>query len=572
MRRGRRGPGPGLLGASAVMAAGTVVSRGTGVVRAAVVVAALGLGLTAESFNIPNTIPNMLYILVAGGVLNSALVPQLVRAMRDDADGGQAYAQRLFSVVTVVLLVTSVAAVVAAPLIVRLFVSGDYLHDPQLRPYLDSMVAFARFCLPQIFFYGLYVVAGQMLNARGRFGPYMWSPVLNNLVVIAVFGSFLVVVGPTADRPLTSTAVAWLGLGSTAGIAVQALVLLPVLRRSGLRLRLRRDVRGVGLGKAGRLAAWTVAYVLLNQLAYLAVVRAASSGAAASAGLTVYTNAHLLIMVPHAVITVSLATAMLPALSHTAARGDLTAVRDELVGALRTSLALMVPITCLLVALSVPVVEVIFGFGGAAGDSRQVALVAIAFLPGLVAFTAHYLALRGFYAVEDTRTPFVIQLAVAAVIVANALLVVRVVDVRATAAGLALGWSAAYAVGAVVSLAVLGRRIGRIDQRALLRHVVILTLATLPATGLAAGAVLATRQLVPASAPAQLTALLATVAAGTLGVLAFLLTTRLVRVREVDAAVRLVSARLRPRRSRTGGPAGPSMGASSGDGSTSGGT
>src|ERR687892_410372 len=172
-------------------------------------------------------------------------------------------------------LAVAAAAVAAAPWIVRAFVDGKYL-TPELRPYFDDMVLFARFCLPQIFFYGLYVLVGQMLNARGRFGPMMWAPIVNNIVAIAVFAAYLVAAGPKQDEPFSTAEVALLGIGSTLGVALQALILVPVLRRTGFRLRFRTDWRGSGLGTAGRLGAWTLAFVLLNQVAYVMVVRTAS--------------------------------------------------------------------------------------------------------------------------------------------------------------------------------------------------------------------------------------------------------------------------------------------------------
>jgi putative peptidoglycan lipid II flippase len=218
---------PSLLGSSAIMAAGTVVSRLTGFGRSAIIAAALGLGVVADVFNVANVVPNMLYILVGGGVLNSVLVPALVRAIKNDADRGEAYSQRLFSVTVAVLGVSTVLFVLAAPLLMRVVVDDSFL-EPDMRPYFDNMVMLARYCLPQIFFYGLYVLIGQMLNARGRFGPMMWSPILNNVVSIAVFALYIVVFGSNATEPLTSAEVILLGGGSTLGIAVQALALVPV--------------------------------------------------------------------------------------------------------------------------------------------------------------------------------------------------------------------------------------------------------------------------------------------------------------------------------------------------------
>ncbi|MGH9261458.1 MAG: murein biosynthesis integral membrane protein MurJ, partial [Acidimicrobiales bacterium] len=389
------------------MAAGTIVSRLTGFGRAMIIAAALGLGVTADTFNVPNVIPTTLYILVAGGVLNSVLVPALVRAIKGDADGGVAYSQRLFSVVVTVLGIATVACVVAAPWIVRAFVSPEFL-TPRLEPFFENMVMFARFCLPQIFFYGLYVLIGQMLNARGRFGPMMWAPILNNVVAIAVFAAFIVVMGTNTERPFTDTEVLLLGLGSTAGVAAQALILLPVLRRTGFRIRFRTDWRHAGLSQAARLGSWTIAFVLVNQVAYLFVVRTATGGAASAfvdanttgAGFSVYANAMLIMMVPHSVITVSLATALLPQLSDHASDGNVALVRDRLTEAVRLCLAVIVPIAALLAALSVPLVALLFDHGAAADDTGELAATLAALVPGLIAFTVHYLVLRGFYALQ----------------------------------------------------------------------------------------------------------------------------------------------------------------------------
>lgn len=457
-----------LLRSSAVMAAGTVASRLSGFARAAAIAAALGTLATADVFTIANTIPNSLYILVAGGVLNSVLVPQLVRAMRSDADSGEAYAQRLFSAVTYVLLVATVLAVLLAEPILRVYTDAVW-RTPPLREQYDAMVALARFCLPQIFFYGLYVVLGQMLNARDRFGPMMWAPVLNNVVAVAVFGTYLAVKGQKAEgSPWQPWEVALLGLGSTLGIVAQAVVLLPVLHRAGLTPRLRRDLRGHGLGKAGRLGGWTVAFVVLNQLVYLVVVNLASgasgaalaSGSADGGGYTVYSFAFLLLLVPHAVVTVSLATAMLPSLSRTAAAGDLPGVRGDLLRTLRTAWTVMVPAAALLGVLATPVAQLVFGYGASAETAPLVGQALAAFAPGLVAFTAHYIVLRGYYALEDTRTPFLVQLSIAVTNVGLALGGTAALGDRvAVPVVLAGSWSAAYLVGALVSGMVLRRRL-----------------------------------------------------------------------------------------------------------------
>ncbi|MGH8824764.1 MAG: murein biosynthesis integral membrane protein MurJ [Jiangellaceae bacterium] len=559
----------GLLGPSVVMAAGTAVSRLTGFGRAMIIAAALGLGVTADTFNVPNVIPTTLYILVGGGVLNSVLVPALVRAIKEDADGGEAYSQRLFSVVVVVLGVATLVSVLAAPWIVRVFVSPEYL-TPRLEPFFDNMVMFARFCLPQIFFYGLYVLIGQMLNARGRFGPMMWAPIVNNVVAIAVFAAFIVAMGTNTDRPFTDTEVLLLGLGSTAGVAAQALVLLPVLRRTGFRTRFRTDWRHAGLGTAARLGLWTIAFVLVNQVAYLFVVRTATGGAAgafvdastAGAGYSVYANAMLIMMVPHSVITVSLATALLPQLSDHAADGNVTLVRDRLTAAMRTCLAVIVPVAALLAALSVPFVALLFDHGAATDDTGELAATLAALVPGLIAFTVHYLVLRGFYALQDTRTPFFVQLWVSGTVVAVALLIATTGPARVTVL-LAAGFSLAYVVGATVSIGRLGRRIGGMPRWPLFVHIVrLLVPATVGAAAAYAMATVLDRPL--DGLVGWLGDLVALAAGATVGLLLYVALGYLLRISEIREAVAMVRRRVRrqpPSMRSHGGPvSGPPAG------------
>jgi putative peptidoglycan lipid II flippase len=540
----------GLLGSSAIMATGTVVSRITGFAKAAVIAATLGLAtVTADTFNVPNVIPTTLYILVGGGILNSVLVPVLVRAIKEDADGGEAYSQRLFSVVVVVLGVATVVAVLAAPLIVATFVNSKY-RSPELEPFFDNMVLFARFCLPQIFFYGLYVLVGQMLNARGRFGPMMWAPILNNVVVISVFASYLLVVGQKTPEPFTDGEILFLGLGSTCGVAVQALALVPVLRRAGFHIRLRMDWRRAGLGPAARLGLWTIAFVLVNQVAYLFVVKAATGGSAqavvgsgtSGAGFSVYANAMLITMVPHSVITVSLATALLPRLSSHAAGGDLTLVRDRLVSGIRICLAVIIPVAALLAALSVPLVALLFDHGAATGETGVLAVTLVALLPGLVAFTVHYLVLRGFYALQDTRTPFFVQLSVAGTMVISALLIAAFAPSRATVL-LASGYSVAYILGAAVSIGSLGRRLTGLRRWPLVLHIIRLAIPAGFAALLAYGLAALLNDLL-AGLPGWLGNLLAVAAGGTVGLTAFVTFAYLVRISEVREAVALVRRRL----------------------------
>src|SRR3712207_3593753 len=427
-----------VLSSSAVMAAGTVVSRLSGFVRSMLLAAALGTQLHADVFTIANTVPNMLYVLLAGGVFNAVLVPQLVRAMEGDPDGGAAYTNRVITLAGMFLAGVTAVLVFAAPLLMRLFLDGSFFTD-ELAAQRESVVDFARFCLPQVFFYGMFVLLGQVLNARGRFGPMMWAPIANNVISVGVLLIYLVVFGPASGDELcggfTQQQERLLGLGATIGIAAQLLVLVPYLRSTGLAFRPRFDFRDSGLGHTLRLGVWTVAFVVVNQIAYTVVVRLASSGTAdavtacgtasggAGTGYTIYSGAFLLAMVPHSVVTVSLATATLPRLSRSAADGDLAGLAAQVADTTRTALALMVPFAMLLPAIALPLSNVVWGYAAASETYQDFAVSLAFFAPGLVFFTVHYLMLRGFYALERNRTVFWVQCGIAATNVVVAVLV-----------------------------------------------------------------------------------------------------------------------------------------------------
>ena len=421
-----------ILASSAVMAAGTVVSRASGFVRSALLVLALGAVLRADLFSIANTIPNMVYILVAGGVFNAVLVPQLVRRIKDDPDGGDAYASRIITLSALFLAAVTVVLMVLAPVLLRLYLDDDFL-EPALAPHLESIVDLTRWCLPQVFFYGMYVLVGQVLNARGRFGPMMWAPIANNVISVVMLVAYLVAFGAATvaqtDQALSSSQEALLGLGSTLGIAAQLVVLVPYLRASGFTYRPRFDFRDPELKKTLSLGVWTVLFVVATQLAYMYVVKLASGGSAAGGtGYTVYSTGLLLMMVPHSVVTVSLATAILPRISSMAHDGDLRGVGRTVGSTLGTALALVLPFAVLLPVVADDVANGLFGWG--ATDPEQLAPTIALFGPALVPFTVHYLMQRGFYSLEATRRVFYIQCAVALTNVVAAHLLVAVAPAR----------------------------------------------------------------------------------------------------------------------------------------------
>lgn len=455
---------------SAVMASGTIVSRVTGVLRDIAMTAALGFYLVSDAYSLGNSLPTVLYILVIGGALNAVFIPQLVRRMKDDADGGKAYADRLLTLVASALLVLSVAAVALAPWIVDLYTPADY---PQAE--FDLAVAFARLCLPQIFFYGLYAMLSQVLNSRGRFGPPMFAPIANNIVAIATFGLFIAMAGTSAaaDGVLTTDQVVLLGAGTTLGVMVQALILVPILRGAGYLWRPRFDWRGAGLGKAGGLAMWTIGLVLVNQVAYLFVARLATQANvnaagvdAIAAGLTTYQKAHLVFMLPHSVITVSVVTAMLPALSRVAHEGRLGQVGSDVAKTMRMVAALIVPIAAVLIVNGAAIAILLFGYGAATGNQAAVmGLIVSVFMLGLLPFTLFYVLLRGYYALEDTRTPFLVTVVFSVILLALAYPLFGLAEAGGTqVAAIALAYSIAYWVGFVLTWWILARRLGSMDS------------------------------------------------------------------------------------------------------------
>ena len=546
-----------LLGPSTVMATGTVVSRITGIARDIALAAALGFYLVSDAYSLGNSLPTIIYILVVGGALNAVFIPQLVRRMEKDDDGGNAYADRLITLTGSVLLALSILAVVAAPWIVDLYTPADY---PQSQ--YDLAVAFARLCLPQIFFYGAYTMLSQVLNARGTFGAPMFAPIANNVVAITTFVLFIIVAGTSAaaDGALTTGQVLLLGIGTTAGVVVQAAILIPVLGRAGYRWRPRFDWKGQGLGKAAKLAGWTVGLVLVNQITYIVITRlaaqanvdAAASGATA-AGITTYQKAHLVFMLPHSVITISIVTALLPALSRLAHEGKLKEVGEDVAGAMRLVAALVVPIAAMLFVLGSDVSVLLFGYGAATTDQAAVMgdVVSI-FMIGLVPFTLFYVLLRGFYAMEDTRTPFVVTVIFSVIMLALVLwLFAFLTDLGVTSAGgpqiagIALGYVLAYWCGFVVLWWWLAHRLGSLQSGAtawvLLRLLIAGGIAVLVA-GLTRTATL--DLLISDGLNTQLTALVLIMTAVIVGVPTFFFAAWLLRVREVSAAVAMMKSRV----------------------------
>ncbi|GHI45424.1 hypothetical protein ScoT_15980 [Streptomyces albidoflavus] len=469
------------------MAVGTVVSRATGLIRQVLQAAALGTGLLASTYNTANTVPTSLYTLLIGGALNAVLVPQLVRARATEPDGGRAYEQRLVTLVVCVLGVGTALAVWAAPEIV-----GLYMRDtPGSHEAFELTVTFARFLLPQIFFYGLFGIYGQVLNAREKFGAMMWTPVLNNVVLVAMFAAYLgLMVAPGRVEDITADQVRLLGIGTMAGVALQALALVPFARAAGFRFRPRFDWRGTGLGRSVHAAKWTLLFVLANQVALTVVTHFANAAdqelPEAGAGYTAYMYAQTIWLLPQSIVTVSLVTALLPRMSRAVAEGRLEDLRADLTRGLRISNVVIVPTAFLFLALGPQIATLLFAHGAAdAASVRPLGQMLQAFGPGLIAFSAQYLLLRGFYAFEDTRTPFFMAAWIAGVDIALASACHLLLPARWAVVGMAGAYTLSYLAGLALTARLLRRRLGgRIGTGGLGRAYGKVLCAAVPAAGL----------------------------------------------------------------------------------------
>lgn len=449
-----------LLRASAVVGIGTALSRVTGFLRVAAIAYALGAAALAGTYSYANETPNMLYELLLGGVLTATLVPQFVRHVeREDRDAISA----IFSVAMVALVVVSIAGVLLAPWIVDLFTLR--VEGPDRAAQQEVATTLVRLFMPQMLFYGFIALATAVLHAHRRFAAAAFAPVLNNVVVIAIFVSLpRLVDGPiTLERVRGDTGLLLaLGLGTTAGIAAVALVLVPVLGHARVRIRPLLHWRHHAVITMARLSGWTVGYVIANQIA-LWIVLVLANGT--DGGPFVYLSAYAFFQLPHGLLAVSLMTTTAPEMASAAERGDFTALRERLSDGLRLTTVVILPCAAALVGLARPIVVALLQRGAfSAADAAVVAETVAGFAVGLVFFSSYLFTLRAFYSMHDTRTPFFLNC------VENALNIALAIPLYAWLGlpGLALAFSGAYAGAAGLTLVVLHRRLHGVDGRHLL--------------------------------------------------------------------------------------------------------
>ncbi|MGL4339285.1 MAG: murein biosynthesis integral membrane protein MurJ [Rhodoglobus sp.] len=444
---------------SALLASGTIVSRALGFISLTILASAIGLeGSAADTFALANQLPNNVYSLVAGGLLSAVLVPQIVKAGLHD-DGGARFINKVITIGIVVFATITAVATVCSPLLVSLYAQSGF-SDREL----GLATALAYWCLPQILFYALYSLVGEALNARGVFGPFTWAPVLNNIVAISGLVVFISLFGEAEQNRgadgWTVGHVALLAGSATLGIAVQAFSLFFFLGRAGLTYRPDFRWRGVGLARTGLSASWVFAMFLVSQIAGVVESQVAST-ATGNASINVMKYGWLMFMLPHSIATVSIATAYFTRMSTHVVNSRMDDLRNDISAALRSILLIMVFAFIALTILAMPFSAVFAD--NTYKETLSLAGVYIAFLVGLIPFTVFYVLLRVFYALEITRSAFIIQVVQTAFYISGALIIGTVVPKEMIAMSLALMLSVSLTLQAVLSAAVLRRSLGRLD-------------------------------------------------------------------------------------------------------------
>lgn len=410
-----------LLRSSAIMASGTLISRILGFIRNAMLLAAIGSvgGGVMAAFQTANTLPNMVFNILAAGVLDAVLVPQIVRALKKN--DGQVFVNRLLTAAGLILFILTVVAMIAAPLLIMITAAS---YSAEIRA---LSIAFALVCLPQIFFYGVYNLLGEVLNARGVFGPYMWAPVVNNIVGIGGLAVFLYIWGshptilPISD--FTSPQFWVLAGSATLGVVCQALVLIIPLRRAHIRLRPDFHFRGTSFGSIPRVVGWTFGILAISQVGifsttnlvamadewahkYQPNLAAVTDASHVVVGNAAYATAFMIFMVPQSLIAVSLATALFTRISHAAANNDHEEVARQFHISVRAISTLNLLAAAILTAGSIPMMRLV-NYRADAAIVEAYAWVLMAMLPGVASIGLVLMSQRIFFAYEDAKPAFI---------------------------------------------------------------------------------------------------------------------------------------------------------------------
>lgn len=529
------------------MAGGTLLSRLTGFGRLAAMTAAFGVveGQLADAYNKANVAPNIIYELVLGGVLSSVLIPVFVETMRRDDPEHRHVVNTVTTIAGLALVAISLVAIVAAPWLAVLFTAGAEGSAEELAALRHVVTVLLRLLMPQVLFYGLTTIWTAYLNAHRHFAAPMYAPVLNNLVVTAVVLGFAAAVQFQAVdlQALTLAHLLLLGAGTSAGIVAMTLPLWPVARRHGWSWRPSLDWRHPMVRRVGRLGGWAVVYVALNQVAYLVVI-VLTSAVPGQGAFSAYFYAFVFFQLPHGIYAVSVMTALVPPMAAAAAGGDLGAFRAHLARGIRATALLIVPAAVGLAVLSTPIVRLLLEQGVFTAEStRLVAPVLSAFALGLAGFSLFQLFLRAHYALQDTRTPALVNAGWVVVNVTVNLVLFAALPGQWKVVGLALGHALAYTAGCAAFALLLRRRLGGIGGTR-----TAVALARILAAALAMGVVVyGAARWVGAALGTETLAAQATQVAGPvlLGMATYLLLARALGVQEVADVQRMVLRRIR---------------------------
>jgi len=456
-----------------------MVSRVLGFVKIAVLVYAIGAteSISGDAFANGNILPNLLYTILLGGMLNAVLVPQIVKAAKNP-DGGAGYINRILTLVMSALAVVTVITMLAAPWIVWLFTLA---WDAEQR---GLATAFAYWCLPQILFYGLYTMLGEVLNAKSVFGPFTWAPVLNNVIAIAGIVVFMAMFGADPDGMRTPedwspAAIAVLAGSATLGVAAQALILFISWRRAGVRYRPDFRWRGMGLGQTGRIAGWSLATIVLMQLAGIVTNNVINTASGEGTSVFAMQNAWLLFMMPHSIIAVSLATAYFTRLAGWGQSGRIAEFRADFSASTRQISLVMVLASAVIVSAA-PFISRVMNPGVSQPLVDQFTLVLQCYMLGLAAFSFLFMVQRAFYALSDTRTPFLFAGAHVTLLVLLSLTLL-VLPKTWLGPSYAIVYSFCVIVETLLAVILLRRRIGAIDASRILKSLAFYVVAAAPA-------------------------------------------------------------------------------------------
>ena len=515
------------------MSFGTVLSRVTGLLRVVAIAAALGVAESKlpDTFNLANTAPNIIYELILGGVLTSVFVPVFVELIeKEGRERAWQVASAIVNVCIVILVAITTLAVLAAPLIARFYAvrCGGCEADQQ-----EVMTFLLRLFLPQIVFYGIAAMTAGLLNANKRFAAPMYTPVLNNLAVIAVFIAFHQAYEKVTLETITSTQLWVIGLGTTGGVILMALAQLPFLRGLG-KFHMSFSVGHPAVRKLIGLSVFVIGYVITNQIGYL-IVQWLANGE--QGGYSAYTYAFTFFLLPQGLFAVSIFTALLPSLSEHAVNERWDGFRERLSMGIRSTFFLILPAAVGYFVLGEAVVRILERGVMTARSTELVAGVLRVFVVGLVPFSIYQLFLRAFYAMQDTRTPFLINSVTTVVNVIVNIPMFAAIGVE----GLALGHAVSYLFGIAIQGFILARRVGGLDRKRVVDSGLRITGAGLLMGGIVWATSIGIERLVdPIGLAQQSVVLLVPVAIGAIAYLGF---AYLLRVSELDGVRSLVRSR-----------------------------